>query len=323
MPIVKWTKLEQQQPVLGFKTKVRVVPLEGEKGKPKTCSLSGSASCREELNYFIRNRLGSLTYENVPKPQVPGKFVWGHDRKRVAEIDLDFEGTHQPDVTKMWINLPKYRRVYQRGRTRHHQFPQRASSYTKLIETTDALTGLVCLMLNPDRYYGNWWRTTIQDAKGTGEPGGMKCFVWYGTDNFFLAHPALTSIVFGLFRQSLRLVKAGQVDALSARAPRAEVRKALDQSDHERALHLVKKLKPLIASTSKMREYPIRAAHFDFLFDLHKAVYKHGFKEVFGTPSKAWNCRVEYGGLVNGSYTYFGASASSTAAKRIKELARK
>lgn len=322
MSIVKWAHLEQQQPVLGFETKVRVVPLEGEKGKPKTCSLSGSASCREELNYYIRNRLGSLTYKSVAKPSSSPWEFSSYDRKRVAEIDLDFEDTHQPDVTKMWINLPVYHRVYRRGRTHHHQFPQWTPSYTRLIETTDALTGLVCLILNPDRYYGNWWRTTVQDAKVKGV-GSMKCFIWYGTDNFFLAHPALTSIVFGLFRQSVRLVKAGQVDALSTRAPRAEVRKALDQSDPERALHLVKKLKPLIASTSKTRQYPIRTAHFDFLFDLHKAIYEHGFEKVFGTPSKAWNCQVEYGGLVNGSYTYFGAGASTSAAKRIKELARK
>lgn len=301
MSAVKWERLSQQQPPLGFATKVRIIPLEGERKPADIHRLSSSSICREGLIYQIRRDLGLRLSERVEC-----RSSWGFrffKRELAAEVDLGFEGTHQPDVTKMWINLPKP--------------GQGRPPYTELIQTADAVTGLVCLILNPDRYCGNWWRTTAQDAKAS----APSRFVWYGTDNFFLAHPALTSIVFGLFRQSLRLVKAGQVGALSTLAPRAEVRKALDQSDHERALHLVKRLKPLIACPLKTRQYPIRSINFDFLFDLHKAIYKHGFEEVFGAPSKAWNCQMLYSDK-NGSYSYFGASASTNTARRIKELAR-
>jgi len=312
MSTVKWSRLDQQGPILGFETKVRVVPLKGEKRGPDTPRLSAASNCRELLIDQIQEEIGRQLYKSVQY-----RSSWGFRcfaDELAAEIDLGFEDTHQPDVTKLWINLPKYHLV-RRG---SHQFPQWIPpSYTELIQIADAVTGLVCLILNPDRYCGNWWRTTAQDAMGT-RPGR---FVWYGTDNFFLAHPALTSIVFGLFRQSLQLVRAGQASTLSTRAPRAEVRKALDQSDHERALYLVKKLKPLIASPVKTRRYPIRSTNFDFLFDLHKAIYKHGFEKVFGAPSKPWNFQVIYSDGY-GSYDYFGASASTNTARRIKRLAR-
>lgn len=312
---VNWSNLDITQPSIGFMTRIKLVPSDGE---PTIKDFSASSSCREEMNYNVRNRFGHMTYRNVPKKGMQYKWQ-GHDRKKVAEIQLDDESLKQPFVTKLWINMPERVNVPRSAsrRTRRRSMLAPISSYQHLIHVTDALVAPVCLLLNPDRYAGDWWRTSLGEARGN-----TTRFTWYGVDNFILCHPAVLSIVFGLFRQSVRLVRAGETGVLSDLVPRDEIRNALDQADADHAVDIVKRLKPLLGCKTTSRQYPIRAGQFNFLFDLHKAIYSKGLTEVFGPVSDAWNCRQEYGGLTNGSYTYFGPTSQNRNAKRVKELAR-
>jgi len=299
MSTVNWNKLSRRRPQLGFFTKVGAVPRDPakKKYKPKLHTIGASSYCREQINSQIRSRVTNISCRR----QDP--TYWASPLSKRFDIDLDLEQLHQPDVTNLWIHVSP-------------SAPKRHKSYYRnLIETTDALTGLTCLVLNPNRYCGNWWRTPLPNSKKT-----TSVFSWYGTDNFFLAHPAITSMVLGLFRQSAALTAEDIGPTLQILVPRAEVRKALDASDHERALYLIKRLKPLIVSPGKTRFFPIREAHFDFLFDLHQSIYKHGLKKVFGELTDAWNVEGNYWTSPGGSYSYFGSQASGVAAQKIKKM---
>jgi len=299
MSIVKWNSLSTNQPQFGFTTAVGAVPCNPKKkeDEPKLRSISCRSSCREAINYQIRSSIRDISYRKE------NPALWSSPLRKMFDIDLDLEQAHQPDVTKLWINLPADSSKLYKSRPRD------------FIKTTDAITGLTCLILNPNHYCGNWWRTPLPSSKES-----SSVFLWYGTDNFFLAHPAITSIVFGLLRQSTLLATKDLQQTLQSLAPRSEVRKALDDSDHERALYLVKRLKPLIVSSSRSCFFPIRESHFRFLFDLHRSSYKHGLKKVFGNITDAWKVKGGYWTVPKGSYSYFGERASTRAAQKIKEM---
>lgn len=309
---VKWSKLDKQQPDLGFESKIKVEGLTKGSGQTQVHKIKVHSSCREDLNYHVRRRLRFLTYKEI-KIKLPSRPSWAWsfpEYQQTAEINLDVSVTKQPFITRIWIDIPNEKVSLDRA---------------QLIEVTDALVGPVCVLLNPDRYQGNWWETSVSESEQFKRKYRHARFSWYGTDNFFLHHPALLSIVFGLFRQSVRLVRAKQVDGLFALAPRNEVKKVLTDADPEKSLKLIRKLSPYITARHSSDHYPIRKPNFNFLLKLHTAIYKHGLTTVFGGEvSQTWECKQQpHFDDIQGSQVYFGFRSNSAAAKRIKKLAHK
>ena len=246
---------------MGFETIIKVKKKNRLSGKIsyQKLRISVAANCREVLAYKVRDRL-----------------IKEHLKARI-DLILDWPEGHQPDITVL--------KAYNTGSSK---LP---SNIKSAIEVNDALTGIVCLLLNPNRYYGNWWRTPIKQTHT--HTVGNSYFSWYGTDNFFLAHYSLLSLVFGVFRQALSISKSDQGQVIERLAPRKEVVKALNQSDPDRALYLFNRLQPVFTAHSNYTAstIPIRGANFNFIIELHKALYKYGFTKVLGSPEEAWRLK--------------------------------
>jgi hypothetical protein len=264
-----------EQPFMGFSTKFRTVPYK-DKGAPQVHAMNYGASCREELIWDAREYLQSKT---VTYKQKPG--TWENVATLQRIIDIDDRSLKQPFVTYFWFSgEDDYDGSYNRATC------MRPCCAARFPEVMDALVGTLGVALNPNRYVGDWWRTSPEEAnKGNGDE-----LRWYGTDNFFLRHPVLTSLMMGMFRQAFLLFQQGFDTSMLTAINRKEVEGCLTDSDSELAMRILTKLKPWIAAKSPMVNLPFPSAHWERLRLLHRAAYNHGYDALFGPDiHKAWN----------------------------------
>lgn len=319
-----------EQPFMGFSTKVRTVPISKGKGSGgiQVHNMNYGGSCREELIWDAREFLQSKT---ITWKQVKGS--WDRVATLVRNVDLDDSTLKQPSVTYLWLSGDSggdgYDGYYDDPRP--ITICTRKCCANRFPDLMDAIVGPLAVILNPNRYTGDWWRTSVEEC--VHKSGELR---WYGTDNFFLRHPVLTSLVLGMFRQAALLYQQGYDQAILEKIQRREVESCLTESDPERAMRILESLKPWLAlkNSSIARNLPFPAKNWDRLKLLHRTAFNHGYDALFGEGiHQAWNLgesnkNNEHGNYNNrydvttGPSDYFSAGKKNGAAQRLLKLGK-
>lgn len=302
-----WRRLDLCQPYLELNTKLRF------EGQTEVVDAAGE-SCREALIYNIGDLMddlvGYVEEDYDPTPWKQKKKL--ESRPGIKEkIQLDVEALRQAECTK--LSMGSYDDDGDLFQCR------RECCVAGLDNALNTLVSLPALLLNPDRYTGDWWeQTDAQIVQGNNEDVRIE---YWGADNSILQHPALVSIMFGLFRQAVVLHQAGQLVGLSKAAPPADVRAALINSDEKAALKLVQKARPWLFHPGVNTYFPLSGpGKWELFINLHKALYQHGFESVFGNISAAWSLASRGIKVLNGSHSYF---RDKRAAESVRKLAKK
>lgn len=304
------------QPFIGFRSQFRSVPI--GKGKSVTRTINYGGSCREELVWDAREYLQS---QSVSWKKVRG--TWRNKVTLTSTIDIDAPALKQPLVTYLWVNEEDWDGNYK-------QICRRACCLSSFPELLDAVAGPVAVLLNPDRYLGDWWTTSAKETLAGGE---MR---WYGTDNFFLRHPVLTSLMMGMFRQGVLLHQQGFDESILKSVKRKDIEDCLSNADPVLAMRILRRLRPWLEVTKNLSpHFAFAKGHWDRLGQLHKAIYKHGYDTLFDADiQRSWNIGApetdEFGdvidndryGVPNGPVAYWGSSNQTEAGKRLIKLGR-
>jgi hypothetical protein len=183
--------------------------------------------------------------------------------------------------------------------------------------------GLLNVLLNPNRYTGNWWRTQKEEIHD------KQWLSYYGVDNSILYHPVLLSLYTGLLRQCLVLAGAGLAQPALHIVNRRAVAGALSTSDAERALELFKKMQPWIEVVDNPKHratnFPVPKGSFPKLMSLHHSLYAYGFEVTFGESLvRAWQLDgALYANPLSGIHHYMGQQGQNARGVRIRALAEK
>lgn len=305
-----WKNLREPRPLLGLWTRTLIQPIlkNGRSARLTSCLLDFEAPCREELLADLYEELSGSCWDEKDTG-LPGN--WRKYRPtKIASLTIDDPSLKQPGVT--YLNMGG-EGIFDDGED--FRPCERDCCLSPLLYTMDAVVGLPALLLNPERYTGNWWETSPREFLQDEE------IRWYGTDNFFLRHSSLTSMILGLFRQAYVIHLANLNRDLEKLAPRKEVVQALKDSDPERGLYLARRIRELIAPPRQAGYFPL-GNNWDLFVNLHRAIYKRGYDEVFnGTIEDAWSLGDRASG--KGVIEYFGRGArTNEAGKRVARLAR-
>lgn len=310
----QWNDLVYEQPMLDLTTRIQY------KGKVYEVDAEDD-SCREALIYNIGDWMQDLVYEVSEEEEDYNPTPW--KKKKAApkpaapkdKVLLNVESLRQAEGTRLrLLRCYDYDDDYVRP-------CQRECCRGNLVHTVNSLVSLPALLLNPDRYTGDWWEQTESQIMVQTRHSDEAVFQYWGADNSILQHPALVSIMFGLFRQAIVLHKAGMVQDLEKAVSPASVRTALFNSDEKAALKLVQKLKPWLYQGSANTYFPISGpGKWELFLNLHKALYQHGFTAVFGEIESAWELASRGIKTLSGSHSYFRDTKSVA---NVNKLARK
>lgn len=284
------------QPVLTVRAPIHVVALKSpNQARRHTVTVAGS-SCREGVLSQTQHSLRQALYGRNAN-----YYSWSTNN---ARISLEHPSLKQPGQT--YLSIAKYGCVNAEVARKIRSVSE--SRRLQLTQVADALVGNVCVLLNPDRYQGDWWQTFPDEFVDDRDR-----VRWYGADNTILYHPALVSLVLGLYRQACLLVRAGRASEILKIIPRQEVVQTLNDADPERALSNVKRLEDWIAINVPTGGYrsntPIRRGELPKLLSLHKCIYTYGFEKTFGRSTKeSWNLTQDpYAGCSTGIHRYMGS----------------
>lgn len=315
-----------------------------ENKKRKTVTISGSGTCREGVVHGIRQRLRNVLTRTE---KVKGSD-WRSRQVLLGHAELDGDHLRQPGAAYLWVankhltawhkkEHPKAGQNWKMG-SRPYNYPQYVSKNVNItlrriqdfIHFCDAIIGPITVLLNPGRYEGDWWTTSVEEAKT--ESGKLR---WYGIDNTALSHPALVSLYTGLARQCSLLTRCDLRNEVLGSIDRRELRECLTQSDPELALRLAKKMKRWIEvpimTRGRATNLPVPMGSFLKIPALHKAIYKHGFSKTFGRNfEESWALVMGNNAgsgpnpvMYNGIHSFMGQKASNPQGKRILALANK
>lgn len=260
------------QPNLGFEAKYVSVDKDG---KREVRHMRHMAACREGMISRARKDFQDLFCTK----KSTGAMSWNFQfEKAETVIDLGDLAAKNPGDTKLLVNAGMLTKA----------------QISLFLQVSDYLVGNVCVLLNPDeRVEGEWWRTDPEDCM-VPDAAGKNCVGWNGTDNFFLHHPALASLVTGLYRQALLLTKAGYGEEILKCVDREKVDKALTTGSWRQALANCKKLRNWIEVYTPNGAYqfnfPFPEGYWLRFMRLHQALRRHGYQEVFDQDFvAAWN----------------------------------
>lgn len=294
----------------------------GIKAGTRNIKLSQCGPCREEVIYAIRQRMQDEGYSHIAGR---GWNDRSFKKKPGTGLDLEDSTLKQPGLSFLHAC---------EGGNGYDDEPghicKRRCCIEPQLALLDALVGPACVLLDYDRYVGDWWQTSLEEFVTESrinryEPK-QRMYRWYGTSNFFLRHPALVSIVLGLFRQAFMIASCGAEAALLKKIDRKEVEDCLSNADPALALRLIGQARPWLESSKGGTFFPFSNNNFRLLTDLHKAIYRHGYDEVFGGDlESSWDLdELRTGGGGGGAFSYFGnKSKQTTARKRVTRLAKK
>jgi hypothetical protein len=298
-----WTFI---QPNLGYQSKYMSVDKDDKKQEH---SLRHMATCREGV---VSHTRGSFQKVFCQK-RSDGVKAWSFNFEKAEDlIDLANPSVKKAGDTKLLVNASML------SKTRQKQF----------LEVADYLVGNVCVLLNPhERVEGEWWVTDPDDYL-IADTSGKNCVGWNGTDNFFLHHPALISLVIGLFRQALLLTKAGYGAKVLETVERSKVDKALTTGSWRQALSNCRKLRTWLevytpSGNAYIQNFPFPEGYWLRFMRLHQAIRRHGYQELFGEDfagrwnllSKQYNC--------SGMYSFWGTGDNNAADGTLQNTARK
>lgn len=311
-PKTQWRDLANAQPAMSLITRVQY---KGRVYKPDI----EDETCREALIYNIGDWMGELAefrsednggYDPMPwkKKETVTKSPPPKDR-----IILDVEALRQAESTRLVLYFDPY----------ENEYPActHPCCTAGLVDAVNTLVSLPALLLNPDRYTGNWWEQTEEQMLDLRNNYDGAVLHYWGADNSILHHPALVSIIFGLLRQAHSLHSAGFLEGLSKAVPPKAVRQALFNSDEKAALKLIQQAKPWIFCPTANTHFPISGpGKWELFLNLHKALYQHGFAAVFGEIENAWELASRGIKTLSGSHSYF---QNKKRVENVNKLAKK
>ena len=311
----------------------------------------GSSTCREGVISQIRNAVRTAA----------GARLGGSWQARFTPygtIDLDRPVLKQPGESFVAVHSahimanrarpnPNYKTAVERRELRrrngwyyppyHHHWDQKVirnyrsapltnASVQDFLDVCDAVVGPLTILLNPDRYQGNWWVTEIGDAlEGRKRSGLLR---WYGVDNTCIAHPALASLYAGLVRQCAYIARTGVVDQIRKDVEGMGLEECLNESDEVQALRIARKMQRWISvpvlkggGTSNI---PVGCGTFPKIVAMHKSIYRHGFEKTFNAPFlSGWGVNNAHGHKYNGIHTFMGQKGENYNGKHIKRMSQK
>lgn len=307
----QWSRLDYIQPIMSLQASVRY------DGVAKKLSVEDE-SCREALIYNIGDWMGDLAGFHDEDHEDYDPTPW-KKKKKVEKlptknhIQLNVESLRQAESTKLTLYIDPYEDDY--------HVCTRPCCTAGLVDAVNTLVSLPALLLNPDRYTGDWWEQTEDQMMNMKKNYGDPVVDYWGADNSILHHPALISIIFGLLRQATSLHRAGLLEGLSKAAPPQAVRQALFNSDEKAALKLVQQAKPWIFCPTANTHFPISGnGKWELFLNLHQALYKHGFEPVFGNVTAAWELASRGIKTLSGSHSYF---QNKKRVENVNKLAKK
>lgn len=279
---------------------------EGSDQPAKKVILSARSTCREEIVYVLRQKMACAIQKLVPV-----RKDWGNSYRAVpnGRADLEDASLKQPESTCLSIHI-------------NHLGNVRNELRRPFIQVADAIVGQLCVLLNPNRYEGNWWDTLLEDDLDA-KNGFLR---WYGYDNTLLYHPALVSLVTGLLRQSALMVRAGVHEKILEIAPREQVRETLNIGDVDAAMSSILALRKWIEVPTprhgRASNIPVPEGSFDKVINLHNAIFRHGMEATFkDSVAKSWGLEGT-AGKHKGIHSFMGAKIQNKTGIRIAELAK-
>ncbi len=302
------------QPNLGFEAKYVSV---NKDGKREVHSMQHLSTCREGMVSRTRKDF----QDKFCTASGTGGMAWSFEFERAETvIDLSDPIAKGAGDTRLLVNASMLKQ----------------SDHPLFLQVSDYLVGNVCVLLNPnERIEGDWWKTDPAKALLPDE-GGKNCVGWNGTDNFFLHHPALASLVTGLYRQSLLLTKAGFAEEILATVSQEKVDKALTTGSWRQALANCKKLRQWIEvytpGGGHVVNFPFPQGYWLRFMRLHQALRRHGYQEVFDQDFvEGWNLlskKSDWSGMYNfwgskkGESGGDGNSRQAEARRRLMKLGK-
>ena len=315
---------QYEQPFIGFRTQFRSSPV-ANKGKPRTHTINYGGDCREELVWDSREFLQNQSVRWSKK-----RNSWEKIATLSHTLDLDHSTLRQPGVTYLWINIHGGDGDW--DDIGFHGLCRRACCIGGFSETLDAIVGPVAVLLNPDRYVGDWWKTLPEEVFHKGTYHDEEELRWYGTDNFFLRHPVLTSLMMGMFRQGVLLYQQNYDEAIRKAVKRKDVEDCLTNADPVLAMRILRTLRPWIEVPQKRlaSNFSFPKGYWDRLQKLHRSIYSHGYDALFdGDLHHSWN--IAGGGekgnryaITKGPMEYWGTTGSKVTpeGKRLTKLGK-
>ena len=189
-----------------------------------------------------------------------------------------------------------------------------------MVHTLDCLVALPALLVGPDRFTGDWWQTNPEELETSSTVGddSEEQIAYNGVDNSIARHPAITSLIAGLFRQAICLERLEQTSQLHKLLPRERVTEVLNGANEKEALILVELARPWLEARCKNTEqrFPIGLGDWKDFLRLHRTIYEHGWEAVLGNVSKAWGLTEVYM-PINGMQTFL----TSAQAEAMRDMA--
>lgn len=316
--------------------------------------ITGASTCREGIVSQIRAGIRSASGTQV---RIGGNG-WRVRYTPYGKIELDRLFLRQPGESFISVHSahimasrgrpnPHYKTVAERRMLRRssgwhyspydHYWDQkiirsyRSVPLTKAIiqdflDVCDAVVGPLTILLNPDRYQGNWWTTSVDEALPSNKRSGQ--LRWYGVDNTCIAHPALASLYTGLVRQCAYIARTSLVDQIREDVAGMGLEECLNESDEVQALRIAKKMRRWISvpipKGGNGSHIPVGSGTFPKILALHKSLYAHGFEKTFnGSFLDGWGVATASSSKYNGIHTFMGQRGENANGKHIKRLSQK
>lgn len=284
-----------------------------EKGEEQKRSVSNYGHCREAIISIVRTGFQKGGFTNFQGGDKP----WEGSLTPTGRILLAHPLCSGHGETKLQITMPA----------------GAAFDHLQFSRVADALVGIPCTLLNPNRVPGDWWITKEEEVKDGNN------LHWYGSDNFFLRHPTLMAIVLGLFRQSWLLCTRGFGNEVLKGIERAEVEEAISTANPKTAFILADKLRtwisvPVAVASETPGNFPFpwyprkskQVSHWQRFVRLQRAIRRHGYDEVMGEDfHKGWQLLDKSPQYHTGVFSFWGGHGDqkvTPAHKRIMDLGK-
>ena len=292
----KWTF---NQPSVGFRAHYLAVEREVDDPEKEALTLEVDHTCREgvvnQTRQVFQTRLTNLAEVTAAawnaKPQL--EFT-----KTVSLTDPS--SREKPCQLKI-----QWHKNYMKG---WEDFPVET-----FLKVCDVVIGPIAVLLGPWRLEGEGWRT--DPTKAERKTNGQSFVYWNGTDNWFLAHPAMAAIATGLYRQCFHLCGAGVADQVIESLSEEEVSEVMTYNSQKLALALIKKTRPWIevpvGQNGNKINYAFPLGFWRRLMRLQRAIRRHGYEESLGqTFHEGW--ATVSGTQYRGVYGFWGEEGELT-----------
>lgn len=293
------------QPNLGFRTKY--VATDDKSGERVIRSTSHATSCRENLIHAIRQGLQSGLCQKVRT----GKSEWDFVFKQIKSVDLSDSATKEAGANAMKLNWDGLNDCGNKKKLVLIDF----------VRVVDTVMGPMCVLLASSRPEGEWWRTPEEEIL-------KKDFLyWWGSDNFFLQHPVLASIVSGLYRQAALLYRAGYEDRIMGSVDYKDIEDCLSTGSKQHALEILRKTRPWIevppGKDGYVANYPFPQGYWTRMHRLQIGARRHGYEKILNQNfSEGWDLEAKKTHWT-GLYSFWGEKGEYTDAHtRLMDLGR-